>query len=62
MKFRVEVAVEDDAGKTTNRVVVMEKLCDFEKAISIGLGMTLADGKDESGRNRGKLFFQAAIE
>ncbi len=46
MKLRVEVAIEDDSGQTTKRVVVMEKLCDFEKAIPIGLGMTLADGKD----------------
>jgi len=46
MKFRVEVAVEDDAGQTTKRIVIMEKRCDFEKAVSVGLGMTLADGKD----------------
>jgi len=45
MKFRVEVAVEDDAGQITKRAVVMEKPCDFEKT-SVGLGMTLADGKD----------------
>jgi hypothetical protein len=46
MKFRVEVVVEDDAGQITKRVVVMEKLCDFEKEVSVGLGMNLADGKD----------------
>ncbi|MCF8169142.1 MAG: hypothetical protein K9J77_11070 [Rhodoferax sp.] len=45
MKLRVEVVVEDDAGREMKRVAVMEKRCDSQNALAAGLGLSMDDGK-----------------
>ena len=46
MKFRVEIVVENDAGGVTKRLVALEKSCDLPDGVSVGLGMTMTDGKE----------------
>jgi hypothetical protein len=46
MKLRVEVVIEDEVGQVAKRNVAMEKLCDLQNEISVGLCLTLADGKE----------------
>jgi len=45
MKFRVDIVVENDAGEVTKRLMALEKSCNLPDGVSVGLGMTMADGK-----------------